>query len=334
MKKRSFYAASDMYMRSHNLRTTWRRFITCIAVGLFLGLAITTFVPQPVVSQSTSPLSGYAWSDTIGWISTSASGYGLSMNSSGYITGYAWSDNIGWVKFGGLSSFPSGAGTTAANARVVSGNLTGWARACAGTAPGDCSTMTSRTDGWDGWISLGGTGYGVTFNSSTGAFGSYAWGDVNVGWVDFSNASTQCIPPRPVDEYYCNVDLTQSCHYDAACTEQCIPCPYRCSSLDGKCNGPPSTNCTIEVRPTLIGANNVGATVSWDVSNVKNTCTITGTNGDSWSTVADATDRAASSTTSSVLTGPVTFTVTCTGVDDQTHTCSAEAEFAPSFKEF
>src|SRR3989344_410792 len=67
------------------------------------------------------------------------------------VTGYAWSDNIGWIKFDGLSSYPAPGSDWVAKANTSTGVFTGWARACAGTVPpGDCSSMASRTDGWDG----------------------------------------------------------------------------------------------------------------------------------------------------------------------------------------
>jgi len=114
------------------------------------------------------------------------------------MSGYAWSSNIGWIKFGGLSGFP-GLGSDA-NVNTATGAVTGWARACAGTVNGDCSSMTSRADGWDGWIELSdngsptprhaspninGTG-GVTYRSSDGAFIGFAWGGPVVGWVQFN----------------------------------------------------------------------------------------------------------------------------------------------------
>jgi hypothetical protein len=98
-----------------------------------------------------------------------------------------------------LSSFPSG-GTPSTNAKVdlYTGAVTGWARACAGTVnnspnqnlPGDCSSMTSRTDGWDGWIELSGTNHTNTAMSlSTGVINGYAWGGPVVGWVGLGNVA-------------------------------------------------------------------------------------------------------------------------------------------------
>lgn len=144
--------------------------------------------------------------------------YGVTMATStsqqliGTLSGYAWSNNIGWIKFGGLSGFPN-TSIVGENAQVnltpgvsnLSGKVTGWARACSGTLHGDCSTMEPRTDGWDGWIALQGTNHispntfgpsgksiggvtlgndpanTVTFNN----FSGYAWGGSVVGWVDF-----------------------------------------------------------------------------------------------------------------------------------------------------
>ena len=120
-------------------------------------------------------------------------------NTTGELSGYAWSDSIGWIKFGGLSSFPTGSGTTPQNAQLNSSNkLIGWARACAGTINGDCSTMDSRNDGWDGWISLTGISadgqypYGVSLNGTD--FSGYAWGSDVVGWIDFTGVKLTAAP--------------------------------------------------------------------------------------------------------------------------------------------
>jgi PKD repeat protein len=62
-------------------------------------------------------LNGFAWCETAGWISlgsgagpygnTSASDYGVNIDSSGNLSGYAWAENAGWINFrptdGGVS---------------------------------------------------------------------------------------------------------------------------------------------------------------------------------------------------------------------------------------
>ena len=182
-----------------------------------------TPTPLPSPSPSFSPLTGWAWSSNIGWISFSSlnpgagggAAYGVQVDlNTGRMSGYAWSSNIGWIQFGGLNRTPPSGSSGNAMVNLTSGAVTGWARACAGTLnndpnqnlPGNCSTMNPRTDGWDGWIELSGTnhsspntvGYqgtstqGVTMamvaNGSVtkGMFSGYAWGGPVVGWVSFA----------------------------------------------------------------------------------------------------------------------------------------------------
>ncbi len=161
-----------------------------ISLGFLVILSVLFFNIIPVRASSVA-VSGYAWSETIGWIEMAPAFGGVSFDDvSGTLTGYAWSENIGWVKFGGLSSFPGGVGSNA-SVNTSTGSATGWIRACAGTATGNCSTMTSRTDGWDGWIRLDSNLTNpVVLNLGTGDFSGFAWGSDVVGWVDFTGVST------------------------------------------------------------------------------------------------------------------------------------------------
>ncbi len=169
-----------------------------LIVSVFAVLAVFSIFSSPkikVQASSTDNVLGYAWSSNIGWISLNGSNYGVNIDSSGNMTGYAWSSNIGWIKFGGLSGFPAGGG----DAHLSGNTLTGWARACSGqnnqntpppnqTVANNTCTGSSRTDGWDGWISLSGASpaYGVTVDTTSGNFFGYGWGSDVVGWVDFS----------------------------------------------------------------------------------------------------------------------------------------------------
>ena len=133
-------------------------------------------------SGATDNLTGYAWSDTIGWISFNStncdsnppanetcpySDFGVDVDSNGDMSGYAWSENIGWISFN-----ESDGSHAAPRFDKVSGVVTGWARALT-------ASTTINTGGWDGWISLSGTAtdgspYGVT---ATGPdWHGYAWG--------------------------------------------------------------------------------------------------------------------------------------------------------------
>lgn len=203
---------------------------------LLFTLCLTLFIFSARFSQAAPAvdMGGYAWSENIGWISLNCktggatgndicgtSNYKVTLNADNSVTGFAWSSNIGWIKFGGLSAFPVGGGTSAVNAGAsgLYPNLAirGWARACSGTVNGDC-TGASRTDGYDGWISLAGTSYGVNINSSGMAVNSYAWGSDVVGWIDMFSRATMLFPsatltgnnscPVLVGTNSCNINIT------------------------------------------------------------------------------------------------------------------------------
>ncbi|MBY0538506.1 hypothetical protein K2P47_03880 [Patescibacteria group bacterium] len=199
-----------MQQDSHSSIVSLKNFgklLVLLMTVLFYTLLVTPTHAQVGIPSGGVDLDGYAWSSNIGWISMNCrtggatgnnicgtSNYKVSLTSAGALTGYAWSSNIGWVRFDGLSSFPAYPGTTAASAQVTGTypNLTtrGWARACAGTVPGDCSSMASRTDGWDGWISLGNTGtttHSIQFSSAGASATSYAWASNVMGWINFDD---------------------------------------------------------------------------------------------------------------------------------------------------
>lgn len=141
-------------------------------------------------------LEGWAWSETIGWISFSCKNqnpnidYGVDFDSiSGLLSGYAWSEHLGWISFNqsDLAGCPSGA----CEARLASGNLNGWARVYRAIVGGG-----QTLGGFEGWIKLSGTGYGVTLENTIpdpDEFLGWVWGgdsnDINeavTGWISFN----------------------------------------------------------------------------------------------------------------------------------------------------
>ena len=126
-------------------------------------------------------VSGWAWSENIGWISfnnTTGGGgvnYGVNIGSDGIFSGYAWSENIGWISFNQseLSGCPSG--TCRAEVNLSNYEVSGWARAL------------SYGDGWEGWIRLRGSNYGVKINDATQEFEGWAWSDMVIGWISFNH---------------------------------------------------------------------------------------------------------------------------------------------------
>lgn len=171
-----------------------------VAVFALVITAQYSVFPESVNAQATSTppvtrLTGYAWSENIGWISFRDGSSPVVLNTDGTLVGYAWSENIGWVQFGGLSGFPTTSYTVRENAKLTGSTMSGWARAIAGNS--------SDNGGWDGWISL--TGVTIQLNSAQlasasptfisgcstgGCANGAAWGSDVVGWIDFSGVTT------------------------------------------------------------------------------------------------------------------------------------------------
>ena len=170
---------------------------------------------EKIEAGTTDNISGWAWSENIGWISfnnTSGGGstnYGVNVDTStGAFSGYAWSENIGWIKFGDplkiatenypncpLSTCSTGSPNYSAKLDLATNKITGWARACAGTVNGDCNSA-ARTDGWDGWILLGpimkgGTDYGVERDICD--LKGFAWGSDVVGWIKLNGSNYKVV---------------------------------------------------------------------------------------------------------------------------------------------
>ncbi|HEY4519412.1 MAG TPA: hypothetical protein VJH33_00030 [Candidatus Paceibacterota bacterium] len=155
------------------MRTIFPSSFLTNTVFLVFFMGIVMYV-VPASASVSGPIEGYAWSENIGWISLNGSNYGLTIGSGGTISGYAWSDNIGWISAN--ESDLSGCPSNPCRAKLNGNSLTGWLKALAGGG--------TTSGGWDGWISLSGSNYGVT--ESGGVFSGYAWGSDVVGWIDFS----------------------------------------------------------------------------------------------------------------------------------------------------
>jgi len=186
--------------------------VLAIAILAVFGIAYflnpSFFTAHKVGASSTDNVSGWAWSENIGWISFnntsdgSAQAYGVNINAvSGDFSGNAWSENIGWISFNRSEtnnppSAPFVSGTAIANYNKNTGKVTGWARALAGCEVTSGVPVTScvssgagaATGGWDGWIRLSDdlnsnwVDKGVTISNNL--FSGYAWGDSVVGWID------------------------------------------------------------------------------------------------------------------------------------------------------
>jgi hypothetical protein len=211
-----------------------KNFIFLIIFLVVFGFLIFNFRKvEKVEAGATDNVRGWAWSETIGWISfnrincdaddngfsdgipagcppagTPIPNYGVDIdNVTGNFSGFAWSENIGWIRFDPPAPYPfcppstcpTGSPGYSARLNLVTRKVTGWARACAGTVNGDCVSAT-RTDGWDGWILLGpivkgGTDYGVYWDlADNQELKGWAWGSDVVGWISFNRVN--CDPDR------------------------------------------------------------------------------------------------------------------------------------------
>lgn len=291
--------------------------LSWLSVIVAIALVVSAFffsAPHAASQTSSAPITGYAWSDTIGWVSFDGSNYGMTIEEGGTITGYAWSDNIGWIsaEAADITGCPSSPCTP-----TLSGeDLTGWLKAL------------SASGTWDGWISLSGASYGVSLGVD-GSFTGYAWGDTNVGWLDFSYASTvfqQCTPT-----YFC----TENDRYyrNGLCVESLEEaCEWGCSG--GGCllapapepNGGAGGAGSLRIAPSIVPQGNT-TRVLWDIL-YADSCTVSAPNGDSWS----ATASPQSGYQTSVITQATTYTLECTG-EGGSFSESVSVRVIPIFRE-
>lgn len=157
--------------------------IVALAGILLLGFFYFNFNVQAGTEHN---LTGWAWSENVGWISFNSTNqggganYGLNVASGCIsdcaISGYAWSEHIGWISFnsGDVAGCPSSPCAPVLNR--LSGEVSGWAKALAASG-----------SGWDGWIHLNGSNYGVTVSACV--WDGWAWSSDVVGWVHFKGSN-------------------------------------------------------------------------------------------------------------------------------------------------
>ncbi|MBU4298460.1 PKD domain-containing protein, partial [Patescibacteria group bacterium] len=143
--------------------------------------------------------------------------YGVNIDpSTGIFSGYAWAGGgeaggvatatIGWISFAtsSLVSCPSGSCEAKLNA---DNTVSGWARACSVFQSGCSGATSTNTGGWDGWVRLRNTNYGVSLNPSTKEFEGWAagWDDSTttavIGWISFNCNNPELPTPRCTNDY-------------------------------------------------------------------------------------------------------------------------------------
>ena len=209
LRKKSFLIKLNIMTTgiNHSLSFLGRMRILAIVLLAVAGVgavaALLVFDEQIVsADEDYNELSGWAWSETVGWISLNCKDeevcddidYQVRVDSDGYLSGYAWAnprdeeagtDNIGWLSFNVKSGDcpheqVDGMISDDCLPRIEEdGSIVGWARFLSGTLEDD--------DGWDGWLHLGGgdeVKYGARVNTEFDE-DSLAWGDNVIGWVGF-----------------------------------------------------------------------------------------------------------------------------------------------------
>jgi len=204
----------------------------------------------------------------VGWISTHNLGegdlYGLYIPSSdGSVSGYAWSENIGWIDFQPSGPYPT---NPSYSAKREGNTLTGWARILSIKDAAD----NNNSGGWQGWIKLSGTAqdgssYGVKIDPATRKLSGYAWSD-ELGWISFDRASTTSTPPSLTCTFSANPTLIRpygkstlswNCEGADSCTiDQGIG---SVNNISGSKEVKPKTTTTY----TLSCSNNKGENGSW-----------------------------------------------------------------------
>ena len=155
-----------------------KKILMILVVTVFLVYLLNDFGEKEALRAGTGDnLSGWAWSENIGWISfnnTTGGGsvnYGVNINpSTGKFSGYAWSENIGWIQFDPPGPYPASPNHSA-KLDLATNQVTGWARALA------------YDDSWDGWIKMD----GVSLSGCD--LEGYAWGSDVIGWIKFKGTA-------------------------------------------------------------------------------------------------------------------------------------------------
>jgi hypothetical protein len=162
--------------------------IFSIAASLLVVLSLFVSPVKQAVADTTTingDAVGWMWSSNVGW-------FKLDSNSSTPVTivdnklsGYAWSSSVGWINFDPVTTagdtYP---GSPAHGVQIESdGALSGWARSCSVFASGCLGAFKgeSALGGWRGWIKM----TNARYDSTTHFFSGYAWGDLNIGWLQF-----------------------------------------------------------------------------------------------------------------------------------------------------
>lgn len=163
-------------------------FSVIISLLVVLSLFIFPSPPNQASAQTGGDegnVVGWMWSANVGWVKADANSTNpLKVGADGKWQGYAWSSSLGWIDFNPVTSagdtYP---GEPQHGVQTEGNNVTGWARLCSIFKTG-CSgafKTSAEIGGWNGWVKM----VNVTRNPATGGLEGFAWGDLNLGWLQF-----------------------------------------------------------------------------------------------------------------------------------------------------
>lgn len=161
-------------------------------LSYFVLLFTLVFAVGPAIAGREHTVSGWAWADTVGWISLNCtnivgecdrSNYGVTIDPDmGKFSGYAWSDHVGWVSFmrnatmGTPPAAPfNGSEDYSALWNKTTNAVTGWAK------------ILSMGSG--GWLQF----RNATLHPATAHINGWMWnGNTDgsgIGWVTLTNVA-------------------------------------------------------------------------------------------------------------------------------------------------
>ena len=136
-----------------------------------------------------------------------------------------------------------------------------------------------------------------------------------------------CIQHQCFQGYVCGADGDLYLE-NASCNEvRAQTCSYGCS---GNACSIPASSADIIAQPTIVKTAET-TDISWQAENVKS-CTVAGTNGDTWSCSGN-TCNATTTEQSSAIQAQTTYTLSCTGLDGSSLEGTAIVNVVPSFEE-
>jgi hypothetical protein len=271
-----------------------------IGVGLFLlvlGVAQTigkisyfdigrqSATVLDILPDDAKPASGFAWSDSVGWINFGTSTdevEGRVYVSNNKLYGYAWGENIGWISLNcenDDSCDDSNYGVTQTNSNGV---LSGFA--------------WGENIGWIDFAPDGGGVFVATSTSGVNAFSGYAWGE-NIGWISFTGISPDYGVTTTWNHPAASTPVTVitiSCSYEYSDWSDCVAGEQtRTVTPDaGSCSGqtllPLTQTCTIPIATstattTMATSTNISVSIQPASSTILTsqtlqlTATVTGT---------------------------------------------------------